>query len=63
MPACIAQSQIKRRLGMKISVVIPAYNLEAFLLRCHGSVFAQALKPNEAIVVDNGRPLTRSLQD
>ncbi|MGB9407533.1 MAG: glycosyltransferase family A protein [Terracidiphilus sp.] len=39
---------------MKISVVIPAYNAAAFLPRCLKSVFAQTLKPEEVIVVDDG---------
>ena len=39
---------------MKISVVIPAYNASAFLPRCLKSVFAQTLKPDEVIVVDDG---------
>jgi glycosyltransferase involved in cell wall biosynthesis len=39
---------------MKISVVIPAYNAAVFLPRCLKSVFAQTLKPDEVIVVDDG---------
>jgi glycosyltransferase involved in cell wall biosynthesis len=38
---------------MKISVVIPAYNAAPFLARCLESVFAQTLKPDEVIVVDD----------
>jgi hypothetical protein len=38
---------------MKISVVIPAYNAAPFLDRCLKSVFAQTLKPEEVIVVDD----------
>jgi Glycosyl transferase family 2 len=38
---------------MKISVVIPAYNAAPFLARCLESVFAQTLKPEEVIVVDD----------
>jgi glycosyltransferase involved in cell wall biosynthesis len=40
--------------GIRISVVIPAYNAERFLPRCLKSVFAQTLKPMEVIVVDDG---------
>jgi Glycosyl transferase family 2 len=40
-------------MGMKISVVIPAYNAAPFLARCLESVFAQTLKPDEVIVVDD----------
>jgi glycosyltransferase involved in cell wall biosynthesis len=39
---------------IKISVVIPAYNAERFLPRCLKSVFAQTLKPEEVIVIDDG---------
>jgi glycosyltransferase involved in cell wall biosynthesis len=39
---------------IKISVVIPAYNAAVFLSRCLKSVFAQTLKPEEVIVVDDG---------
>lgn len=39
---------------MKISAVIPAYNVASFLPRCLGSVFAQTLQPAEVIVVDDG---------
>ena len=41
-------------MGVKISVVIPAYNAQRFLPRCLESVFAQTLKPWEVIVVDDG---------
>jgi glycosyltransferase involved in cell wall biosynthesis len=41
-------------MGMKISVVIPAYNAELFLPRCLKSIFAQTLQPHELIVVDDG---------
>ncbi len=44
----------KEKSGMRISVVIPAYNAERFLRRCLASVFAQTLKPDEVIVVDDG---------
>jgi glycosyltransferase involved in cell wall biosynthesis len=40
--------------GIKITVVIPAYNAARFLPRCLESVFAQTLKPDEVIVVDDG---------
>src|ERR1035441_8476932 len=40
--------------GIKISVVIPAYNAERFLPRCLKSIFAQTLMPEEVIVVDDG---------
>jgi glycosyltransferase involved in cell wall biosynthesis len=39
---------------MKISVVIPAFNAAVYLPRCLKSVFAQTLKPDEVIVVDDG---------
>jgi glycosyltransferase involved in cell wall biosynthesis len=40
--------------GIKISVVIPAYNAARFLPLCLPSVFAQTYKPEEVIVVDDG---------
>ena len=39
---------------MKFSVVIPAYNVEAYLDECIGSVAAQSFGDWEAIVVDDG---------
>ena len=39
---------------MKFSVVIPAYNVEAYLDECLGSVVAQSFGDWEAIVVDDG---------
>ena len=39
---------------MKISVVSPAYNAARFLPRCLESVFAQTLKAEEVLVVDDG---------
>jgi glycosyltransferase involved in cell wall biosynthesis len=40
--------------GVKISVVIPAYNAAHFLPACLKSVFAQTLEPAEVMVVDDG---------
>jgi glycosyltransferase involved in cell wall biosynthesis len=37
-----------------ISVVIPAYNAEAFIVRTLDSVERQKLQPNEVVVVDDG---------
>lgn len=54
MPTCIAKSQTKGRFGINISVVIPVCNAALFLPRCVGSVFAQTLKPDEIILVDDG---------
>jgi len=39
---------------LSISVVIPAYNVEAFLSRAIESVLAQTLPPREIIIVDDG---------
>lgn len=54
MPADLESSPIQSRSGMRISVVVPAYNAAAFLPRCLKSIFAQTLKPEEVIVVDDG---------
>lgn len=40
--------------GIRISVIIPAYNGTHYLPRCLKLVFAQTLKPFEVIVVDDG---------
>lgn len=40
----------------KISIVIPVYNVEAFLPRCLDSVVAQTLREIEIICVDDGSP-------
>jgi glycosyltransferase involved in cell wall biosynthesis len=47
-------AKAESRLRVKISVVIPAYNAARFLPRCLKSVYAQTLKPEEVIVVDDG---------
>jgi len=39
---------------MKISVIIPCYNVEKFLSRCLNSVFTQTLQPHEIIAVNDG---------
>lgn len=44
----------KRMFDARISVVIPAYNAAGFLPRCLDSVFAQTVRPQEVIVVDDG---------
>lgn len=39
---------------IKVSVVIPVYNMEKYLARCMNSVLAQTLKELEIILVDDG---------
>ena len=39
---------------MKISVIIPVYNIENFISRCLDSVINQTYKKWEAIVIDDG---------
>ncbi|MEI3420776.1 MAG: glycosyltransferase family A protein [Butyricimonas faecihominis] len=43
-----------RKLSCYISVIIPAYNVEAFLARCLDSVLEQSFSNFEVIVVDDG---------
>jgi glycosyltransferase involved in cell wall biosynthesis len=43
-----------RALPLKCSVIICAYNEEAYLSACLHSLFAQTRRPDEVIVVDNG---------
>ena len=39
---------------MKISVIIPIYNVEAYLGECLGSILGQTLRDIEVICVDDG---------
>ncbi|MBQ6154455.1 glycosyltransferase family 2 protein, partial [bacterium] len=41
---------------IKISVVVPVYQVEQFLPQCLNSILAQTLKELEIIVVDDGSP-------
>lgn len=40
----------------KISVIVPVYNVEAYLRRCVDSILAQTFKDFELILVDDGSP-------
>ena len=40
----------------KVSVIVPIYNVEKYLLRCIDSLIAQSLKDIEVILVDDGSP-------
>ena len=39
---------------MRFSIIIPAYNAEAFLLKCLDSIFSQEFDDYEVIVIDDG---------
>ena len=39
---------------MKLSIIIPAYNAEAYLQRCLDSIFSQEFTDYEVIVIDDG---------
>lgn len=39
---------------IKISVIIPAYNVEKYINRCLESIISQTLKDIEIIVVNDG---------
>ena len=41
---------------IKVSVVIPIYNVEKYLDKCVQSVLNQTLKEIEVILVDDGSP-------
>jgi CDP-glycerol glycerophosphotransferase len=47
---------LRRRLAPQVSVVVPAYGVEAYLPACLDSLLSQHLKSWEAIVVDDGSP-------
>lgn len=44
----------ERKITMKISVIIPVYNVEKYLKRCIESVINQTIKDLEIILVDDG---------
>lgn len=41
-------------MGYKVSVVVPAYNVERYIRRCIDSLLVQSLKEIEIIIVDDG---------
>jgi glycosyltransferase involved in cell wall biosynthesis len=47
---------LRRQLAPQVSVVVPAYGVEAYLPACLDSLLSQHLKSWEAIVVDDGSP-------
>lgn len=49
-------------MARRVSVVIPAYNVAAFLKETLESVFAQTVPVFEVIVVNDGSPDTEALE-
>lgn len=47
-------NNISKKSGFTISVIIPTYNDEAFLMDTLGSVFDQSILPDELIIIDDG---------
>ena len=41
---------------MKVSVIVPVYNVEQYLSKCLDSLFNQTLKELEILVVNDGSP-------
>lgn len=47
---------IKGKMSMKLSVIVPVYNVEYYLRKCLDSLVNQTLKDMEIIVVNDGSP-------
>lgn len=43
-------------MGIKVSIIVPIYNVEKYLDRCMHSLLNQTLKESEIIMVDDGSP-------
>ena len=54
--------QATTTMGDRVSVVIPAYNVSAFLDETLQSVFGQTVQPHEVIIVNDGSPDTSALE-
>lgn len=57
-----SQRRPEKPLSLSISVVIPAYNADKFIIRALASIESQTLKPDEIIVVDDGSTDRTALQ-
>lgn len=49
-----SRKSIKSSRGPKVSIIIPAYNVEAYIDKCIGSVTSQTLNDIEIVVVNDG---------
>ncbi len=54
--------QVRTAMQDRVSVVIPAYNVSAFLEETLQSVFNQTSQPHEVILVNDGSPDTQALE-
>ena len=56
----VVRSEVVRRVrGPALSVIVPFYNVEAYLAECLDSILAQGFDDFEVLLVDDGSPTAR----